>query len=31
LALGNLAQRVLVAVVAVPILLVLLHYQRPER
>jgi phosphatidate cytidylyltransferase len=30
LALGNLAQRVLVAVVAVPILLALLHYHRPE-
>jgi phosphatidate cytidylyltransferase len=30
LALGNLAQRFLVAVVAVPILLVLLHYHRPE-
>jgi len=30
LALGNLAQRFLVAVVAVPILLVLLHYERPE-
>lgn len=30
MALGNLAQRFLVAVVAVPILLVLLHMQRPE-
>jgi phosphatidate cytidylyltransferase len=30
LALGNLAQRFLVAVVAVPILLVILHYERPE-
>jgi phosphatidate cytidylyltransferase len=30
LALGNLAQRVLVAVVAVPILLLVLHYHRPE-
>jgi phosphatidate cytidylyltransferase len=30
LALGNLAQRFLVAVVAVPILLVVLHYHRPE-
>jgi len=30
LALGNLAQRFLVAVVAVPILLLLLHYDRPE-
>jgi phosphatidate cytidylyltransferase len=30
LALGNLAQRFLVAVVAVPLLLVLLHYHRPE-
>jgi len=30
LALGNLAQRVLVAVVAVPILLLILHYHRPE-
>lgn len=30
MALGNLAQRVLVAVVAVPILLVLLHMERPE-
>jgi phosphatidate cytidylyltransferase len=30
LALGNLAQRFLVAVVAVPILLLLLHYHRPE-
>jgi len=30
LALGNLAQRFLVAVVAVPILLFLLHYHRPE-
>jgi len=30
LALGNLAQRFLVAVVAIPILLVLLHYHRPE-
>ncbi len=30
MALGNLAQRFLVAVVAVPILLVLLHYHRPE-
>jgi phosphatidate cytidylyltransferase len=30
LALGNLAQRVLVAVVAVPILLAILHYHRPE-
>jgi phosphatidate cytidylyltransferase len=30
LALGNLAQRFLVAVVAVPILLALLHYHRPE-
>jgi phosphatidate cytidylyltransferase len=30
LALGNLAQRFLVALVAVPILLVLLHYDRPE-
>jgi len=30
LALGNLAQRVLVAVVAVPVLLVILHYHRPE-
>jgi phosphatidate cytidylyltransferase len=30
LALGNLAQRFLVAVVAAPILLVLLHYHRPE-
>jgi len=30
LALGNLAQRFLVAVVAVPILLVVLHYDRPE-
>lgn len=30
MALGNLAQRFLVAVVAVPILLVLLHLQRPE-
>jgi len=30
LALGNLAQRFLVAVVAVPILLFLLHYDRPE-
>ena len=28
--LGNLAQRVLVAVVAVPLLLLLLHYHRPE-
>ncbi len=30
MALGNLAQRFLVAVVAVPILLLLLHYHRPE-
>jgi phosphatidate cytidylyltransferase len=30
LALGNLAQRFLVAVVAVPILLFILHYHRPE-
>lgn len=30
MALGNLAQRFLVALVAVPILLVLLHYDRPE-
>lgn len=30
MALGNLAQRFLVAVVAVPILLALLHYHRPE-
>ena len=30
MALGNLAQRFLVAVVAVPILLFLLHYHRPE-
>jgi phosphatidate cytidylyltransferase len=30
LALGNLAQRFLVAVVAVPILLLILHYHRPE-
>ena len=30
MALGNLAQRFLVAVIAVPILLVLLHYHRPE-
>ncbi len=30
MALGNLAQRFLVAVVAVPILLLLLHYERPE-
>lgn len=30
MALGNLAQRVLVAVVAVPILLVILYYRRPE-
>jgi len=30
LALGNLAQRFLVAVVAVPILLLVLHYHRPE-
>lgn len=30
MALGNLAQRILVAVVAVPILLVILHYHRPE-
>ena len=30
MALGNLAQRFLVAVVAVPILLVVLHYHRPE-
>ena len=30
MALGNLAQRFLVAVVAVPILLFLLHYDRPE-
>ncbi len=30
LALGNLAQRFLVALVAVPILLLLLHYERPE-
>jgi phosphatidate cytidylyltransferase len=30
LALGNLAQRFLVAVVAVPILLLVLHYDRPE-
>jgi phosphatidate cytidylyltransferase len=30
LALGNLAQRFLVAVVAVPLLLLLLHYHRPE-
>ena len=30
MALGNLAQRFLVAVVAVPILLVILHYHRPE-
>ena len=30
MALGNLAQRVLVAVVAVPVLLVILHYHRPE-
>jgi phosphatidate cytidylyltransferase len=30
LALGNLAQRFLVAVVAVPILLLILHYERPE-
>jgi len=30
LALGNLAQRFLVAVVAVPLLLLLLHYERPE-
>src|SRR5215831_4177709 len=29
-ALGNLAQRFLVAVVAVPILLVILYYHRPE-
>lgn len=30
MALGNLAQRFLVAVVAVPLLLLLLHYERPE-
>jgi hypothetical protein len=30
LALGNLAQRFLVAVVAVPILLAVLHLERPE-
>ncbi len=30
MALGNLAQRALVAVVAVPLLLLLLHYHRPE-
>ena len=30
MALGNLAQRFLVAVVAVPVLLLLLHYERPE-
>jgi phosphatidate cytidylyltransferase len=30
LALGNLAQRFLVAIVAVPIILVVLHYHRPE-
>lgn len=30
MALGNLAQRFLVAVIAVPILLVILHYHRPE-
>lgn len=30
MALGNLAQRALVAVVAVPVLLLLLHYHRPE-
>ena len=30
LALGNLAQRFLVAVVAVPLLLLLLYYDRPE-
>lgn len=30
MALGNLAQRFLVAVVAVPILLLILHYHRPE-
>ncbi|MBL9013449.1 MAG: phosphatidate cytidylyltransferase [Myxococcales bacterium] len=30
MALGNLAQRFLVAVVAVPILLLILHYERPE-
>jgi len=30
LALGNLAQRFLVALVAVPLLLLLLHYERPE-
>lgn len=30
MALGNLAQRFLVAIVAVPILLALLHYHRPE-
>ncbi len=30
MALGNLAQRFLVAVVAVPVLLLLLHYHRPE-
>ncbi|HEY5946865.1 MAG TPA: phosphatidate cytidylyltransferase [Kofleriaceae bacterium] len=30
MALGNLAQRFLVAVVAVPLLLLLLHYHRPE-
>ena len=30
MALGNLAQRFLVAVIAVPILLLLLHYHRPE-
>jgi phosphatidate cytidylyltransferase len=30
LALGNLAQRFLVAVIAVPLLLLLLHYHRPE-
>jgi len=30
LALGNLAQRFAVAIVAVPLLLLLLHYHRPE-
>ena len=30
MALGNLAQRFLVAVVAIPILLVILYYHRPE-
>ena len=30
MALGNLAQRFLVAVVAVPVLLVVLHHHRPE-